>query len=155
MAAKTVDPARLDQAARARWADLGAPPAPVRDEDERVVAVPSSERLAGITRRAAAIGISDGLAEAVAALLRADGVDAAAERERIDPEQAEVPVIAVRGPGGLVAPLHPGGRTVRVYPAGEDTLLVGPPVVEVDVAAEPDRWVTAANLAAALREHLA
>ncbi|PRY35320.1 hypothetical protein [Umezawaea tangerina] len=152
---RTVDPTRVEQDARTRWADRDVEPAPVRDDDGRLVAVPPSERLSGISRAARIISVSDSLAEAVAALLRADGVEAVVDHVRVDPGHGDHQVMALRGPGGQVVPLQPGGTTVRVYPPSDDIQLTGEPVAAADVAAEPDGWVTAATIAAALREHLA
>ncbi|WNV86708.1 hypothetical protein [Umezawaea sp. Da 62-37] len=96
----------------------------------------------------------NGLAEVTVALLRADGLDAVADRVRVDPEVDDHQVMAVRGPAGSVAPLHLGATTARVYPPGAGIALTGPPTTMVEVTAEKDGWVTAATLATALREHL-
>jgi hypothetical protein len=155
--ATTEAPKAPDAHARAYWHTLDAPPPRAGfDEHGNPVPVPvaPSERHAHAVRRAGIIRVTDDLAGAVVTLLRADGVMAEIDHVRIDPAAGDHEVMAVRGPSGRVAPLYPGGTTVRVYPPSGDIQLTGEPVAAVEVAAEPDGWVTAATVAAALREHL-
>ncbi|RKT54369.1 hypothetical protein [Saccharothrix australiensis] len=154
--AKTVDPARVEQDARTRFADLDAA-APAARDDRGVEHAPG-ERYVDILRRARLIAISDGLADAVLARLAAAGVEAVTDRVRVDPAEDDRQVMAIAGTVGgtpAVVPLRPGGTTLRAYPAGPDTTLTGPPLVIVEgVAREPDGWVGAAAIADALAEHL-
>ncbi|GAA1350256.1 hypothetical protein GCM10009660_46680 [Catellatospora bangladeshensis] len=154
--AKTADPARLEQEARSRFADLDTTVPPVRDD--RGVEHAPGERYTDILRRARLIAISDGLADAVVALLAARGIRAEVDQVRVDPAEDDHQVMAVAGSvagAPVVIPLRPGSTVVRIYPAGPGIALAGPAVVTVEqVARESDGWVSAAAIAEALAGHL-
>ncbi|WP_433272136.1 hypothetical protein ACQPZF_15520 [Actinosynnema sp. CS-041913] len=154
--AKTVDPARVEQEARTRFAELDATAPAARDD--RGVDHPPPARYVDILRRARLISISDGLADAVLARLADKGVEAAVDQVRVDSleDDHQVMAIACTAAGAAaVVPLRPGASVLRIYPAGPDIVLTGPPLATVELAVrEQDRWVSAASIADALEPHL-
>ncbi|WP_309115212.1 hypothetical protein [Saccharothrix sp.] len=92
--ANTLDPARAEQEARTRFADLGIAAPAVRD-DRGTVHSPDA-RYVEILRRARLITISDGLAEAVTAHLTATGIEAEVDQVRVDPAETDEQVMAIR-----------------------------------------------------------
>ncbi|MEU4804000.1 hypothetical protein [Actinosynnema sp. NPDC023587] len=153
--AKTVDPARVEQDARARYAELRATPAaPAGEVDEHTA------RYTDVLRRARLIAASDGLADAVTAHLAGKGIRTRTDQVRVDPAEDGHQVIALAcalGDTPALLPLHPGGTALRLYPAGTDLRLTGPPLVTVDLpdtARAADHWVSAATIADALEQHL-
>lgn len=152
--AAVVDPARAELDARTRWATLTTPPPAAHDEDGRPVPLTPSERYLGILRGARLIAASSSLADAVAALLRAQGVQAEVDKARVDPEEADGgQVVAVRA-GDRVVPLRPGGTVLRVYADNGAIELAGPPMATVQVEADSQGWVSAAGIVEALVPHL-
>ncbi|MEU4804364.1 hypothetical protein [Actinosynnema sp. NPDC023587] len=153
-----VDPARAEQSARARWAELDAPPPPAVDADGRKIQVEHGDRLRGIEHRARVIAASDGVADAVLAHLAAAGVDAESDQVRVDPHGGDdLQVMAIRV-GGLLVPLRPASASVRLYAVPDPAGLIelaGDPVAVLDVEADDDGWVSAERIAAALAAHLA
>ncbi len=152
MATKTIDPARVEQDARARFADLTTAPPAVRD-DHGVDHAPDA-RYVEIRRRARLIAVSDGLADAVLAHLAGFGVEAEADQVRVDPAESDEQVMAIRCPlngSPAVVPLRPGATTLRGYPVTDDILLSGEPVTVDLPGGEADGWVTAAAIAEALK----
>ncbi|CCH31306.1 hypothetical protein ABZ816_03415 [Actinosynnema sp. NPDC047251] len=151
--AKTVDLARVEQDARARFTELrtAAPDGQAEEHDARY---------ADILRRARLIAASDGLADAVAAHLVGKGIEVRTDQVRVDPAENDHQVIALActvGGAPAVLPLHPGATTLRLYPAGTDIVLAQPPLVTVDLPADAragDHWVGAAAIADALEPHL-
>ncbi|MBB5960078.1 hypothetical protein FHS29_006701 [Saccharothrix tamanrassetensis] len=154
--AKTVDPARVEQEARTRFAEMGAAGPAARDQ--RGVDHEPPARYVEILRRARLIAISDGLAEAVIARLAEKGVRVAVDQVRVDPAENDEQVIAIAGTVGGVAaviPIRPGASVLRAYPAGPDLVLAGEPLATVELSPkESDRWVGAAAIADALADHL-
>ena len=148
--AKIVDPARVEQDARARFVESPA----VRGE--RV----AGDRYVEIVRRARLIAVSDGLADAVVARLVAKGVSAAVDQVRVDPAVNDEQVMAVTcalGDTSAVLPLRPGATTLRLYPAGNGIVLTAPPLATIELpldAVENDRWVSAAVIADTVADHL-
>ncbi|MEJ2855098.1 MULTISPECIES: hypothetical protein [unclassified Saccharothrix] len=156
--ARTLDPARVEQDARSRFAELGAAPPAVRD-DNGVEHSPAA-RYVEVCRRARLIAASDGLADAVVAHLAAAGVEAEVHQVRVDPAEGDEQVMALRATAAgapVLVPLRPGATTVRVYPFTDDLVLSEPAlhVVELPATARAgDGWVDAAATAQALAPHL-
>ncbi|MEV0678761.1 hypothetical protein AB0I60_19815 [Actinosynnema sp. NPDC050436] len=153
--AKTVDLARVEQDARARFTDLRATPSAPAGE-----AVEHTARYADVVRRARLIAASDGLADVVTAHLAGLGVEVRTDQVRVDPEADDRQVMALActlDGSPAVLPLHPGATALRFYPAGPDIRLAGPPLDTVDLpdtARAADHWVGAEAIAAALAARL-
>lgn len=155
---KAVDPTRVEQEARTRFAELGTVPT-VRDE--RGIEHTPADRYLAILRQARLIAISDGLADAVTAHLAAKGIQAAVDQVRVDPAGTDYQVMAITctvNDSTVAIPLRPGATTLRLYPATDNIVLAEPPLATIELpldAVEPDHWVTATTIADALANHLA
>ncbi|MFI9816809.1 hypothetical protein [Saccharothrix variisporea] len=157
--ARTLDPARAEQDARTRFADLGTAPPAVRD-DNGVEHSPDA-RYTEICRRAKLIATSDGLADAVTAHLSTAGIEAEVHQVRADPAEGDEQVMTLRTTTAdgtpVLVPLRPGATTLRIYPFTDSLVLPEPPlhVIELPTTARSaDGWVDATTIAQTLKAHL-